>query len=86
MFAFKAVNKTHLMVLAAVCTAALSRKRELTTYNVFSISSGDPFTASQSSIGTHAERTVATGYPMHCGGFFLPLEPQAPLPAGYPAD
>ena len=40
---------------------------------------GDLPTASQSSTGAHADRTMATG-------FLHPLEPQVPLPAVYPAD
>ena len=40
---------------------------------------GDLSTVSRSSTGAHADRTTATG-------FLHPLEPQAPLPAVYPAD
>ena len=72
MFAFKAVNKIHLTMLAAVHICWFTWQGRAHRLNVFSILSGDPFTASQSSIGAHAERTMATRYHMLCGGHWLP--------------
>ena len=55
------------VVPAAVC-ATLFSKWELTTYNTFSVLSGDLSTAFQSSTGVHPERTVATWYHVLYGG------------------
>ena len=69
-FAFRVVRKIHPMVPAAVC-ATLFSKWELTTYNTFSVLSGDLSTAFQSSTGVHPERTVATWCHMLYGGHWL---------------
>ena len=66
-------------MVPVVVHATLSGKWELITCNTFSMLYGDLPTASQSSTGAHADRTMATG-------FLHPLEPQAPPPAGNPAD
>ena len=102
-FALSAVRKIYSMVPVAV-HATLFGKWELTARNAFSVLSGEPYVASQSSTRPHAERVVATWYHMLYGGHWLPpssgasgcypagypssssVEPQAPLPAGYPAD
>ena len=66
-------------MVPVVVHATLSGKWELITCNTFSMLYGDLPTASQSSTGAHADRTMATG-------FLHPLEPQVPLPAVYPAN
>ena len=60
------------MMPVAVC-ATLSGKWELTTYNAFSMLSGDPFTTSQSSTRAYVERMAATWYHVLYGGHWLPL-------------
>ena len=72
MFAFKAVNKIHLTMTAPVHIYFFTWKGRAHHSNVFSILSGDPVTASQSSIEAHAKRTTATRYHMLCGGHWLP--------------
>ena len=86
-FALSAVRKIYFMVPVAV-HATLFCKWELTAHNAFSVLSSDPSTASQSSTGTHTERARLPGttYYVVSTDFLHPLEPQAPLPAGYPAN
>ena len=84
MFTFKVVRKVQLTVPAEVC-ATLSSKWELTTYNTFSVLSGELPIASQSSSGAQTKRIAATYY-MVANGFLLPVEYQALLSAGYPAN
>ena len=86
-FTCRAVRKIHPTGPAAV-HATPSCKWELTACDTFSMLSGDPSTASQSSTGAHTKRTRlpnTTGYVV-APGFLHSLEPQAPLFVGYPAD
>ena len=70
-FAFKGVKKIHPTVPVAV-PATLFRKWERTACNTFSILSGEPSTASQSSTGAHTKKIAATWYHMLYGGHWLP--------------
>ena len=85
-FAFRAVRKIHPTVPAAVC-AILFIKWELTACNAISMLFGDPSMLPsfppermQKELQPHG----ATCY-LVATGFLHPVEPQAPLPAGYPA-
>ena len=85
-FASRAVRKIQPLVTAAVY-AILFVKWELTTYNGFSMLSGDPSSSSQSFTRAHAKRIAATWYHMlyDATDFLHPVEPQASQPVRYPA-
>ena len=86
-FALSAVRKIYSMVPVAV-HATLFGKWELTARNAFSVLSGEPYVASQSSTRPHAERVVATWYHMLYGGHWLPPSSGAlgSPTCWYPAD
>ena len=75
------------MVPAAVC-ATLFSKWELTTYNTFSVLSGDLSTPSSLPLGSTLRGPWPHGATccMVATDFLHPMEPQAFLPAGDPVD
>ena len=59
-------------MVPVVVRVTLSGKQELITCNTFSMRYSDLSTASQSSTGAHAERTLATGYHISYGDHWFP--------------
>ena len=85
-FTFRAVRKIHPTVSAAVC-AILFGKWELTACNAISLLSGDPSMLPcfpPERMQRESQPHSATCY-LVATGFLHPVEPRAPLPAGYPA-
>ena len=67
-FVFGTIRKIHPMVPATACCLV----QQMGTHcNTFSMFSGEPFTASQSSTRAHTKRIMATGYHMLSGSHWL---------------